>query len=218
MARGRRNKDGFLFLFFAAIVLVIFIIGKIIETFFEHPFVSSGVVILIITLYILHKKDQKIKRETRRQELLEYNSETQNKVIQEMVCHLNEILNFEKHSVTKFEKSKKKQLKEKYQNAREQFTTSFVYIIQEGSNGYIKIGKANDPLNRIVHGLGAKSPYTLKVLHLIPSSVPLEVEKWLHRNYEHYRINGEWFNLNPEQKDELRPNNYPLELLEIITK
>ena len=152
----------------------------------------------------------------RRQELLRYNSTVQKKVVGKMRDCLNKVLRLEKHHLSKADRDRKKRLKELFYELYGEMDARYVYIIEEGSNGYVKIGKANDPMKRVVSGLGAKSPYAIEVLHLIPTQVPLDVEKWFHTAYQKERLNGEWFRLSDAQKAEIQAGDYPIELLELI--
>ena len=133
-----------------------------------------------------------------------------------MRYYLNKVLQLEKHHLSKSERIQKKRLKESFYELYNQMNTKYVYVIEESSNGYVKIGKADDPLKRVVNGLGAKSPYAIQVLHLIPTQVPLDVEKWFHTVHKKERLNGEWFCLSDSQKTTIKTGDYPLDLLELI--
>ncbi|MEK4129729.1 GIY-YIG nuclease family protein [Solibacillus sp. FSL W8-0474] len=198
-------------------LFILFFVGSVVwQLLVNHPVLTffSGVLITILILYIWQERRKQA--EIRRQELLRYNLALQRKVVQKMRDCLNKILRLEKHNLSKVDLNRKKRLKESFYNLYGDMYAGYVYIIEEGSNGYVKIGKANDPMKRVVNGLGAKSPYAIEVLHLIPTHVPLDVEKWFHKTYQKERLNGEWFRLSDAQKAEIQAGDYPIELLELI--
>ena len=218
MARRRKkNKSGNsgsgIILF---IILLIAVFQWAIPFVTTHIFAFCTILCIAVAMYVYFKIRKRKQVEWRRQELLKYNSEVQRKVINNMISSINDMLRFEKYNLSAQEKQKKRKIKEQYYQYQKQLTTSFVYIIQEEANGYIKIGKANDPIDRIVRGLGAKTPYKMRVLHLIPTHLPFEVEKWFHTHYEKKRLNGEWFHLSPQEVQHIQSGNYSLELLELI--
>ena len=67
---------------------------------------------------------------------------------------------------------------------------NFVYFIQEGQRGPVKIGRAVDPERRI-RQLQTGNPTTLGLRHVLPGGPKLESA--LHRRFEPARIRGEWF-------------------------
>jgi hypothetical protein len=68
----------------------------------------------------------------------------------------------------------------------------FVYFIQEGPHGPVKIGKANHPLKRM-SDLQTGNPEQLHLRHVVPGDRLLE--KQLHHRFREARIRGEWFGL-----------------------
>lgn len=66
----------------------------------------------------------------------------------------------------------------------------YVYFIQSGPDGPVKIGLSNKPERRI-NQLQTGNPDELVMRHVIPGS--LEVEQRLHQRFEPARIRGEWF-------------------------
>ena len=211
--RGKKNEDSNLLLF----LFILCFVGPVMWGFIvNHPVLTFVAGALITSLIILVRQEGRKQAEMRRLELLRYNSAVQKKVVGKMRDYLNKVLRLEKHHLSKTDRNRKKQLKESFYELYDEMDAGYVYVIEEGNNGYVKIGKANDPMKRVVNGLGAKSPYALKVLHLIPTKVPLEVEKWLHKAYHKERLNGEWFQLSDAQKAEIQEGDYPLELLELI--
>lgn len=67
---------------------------------------------------------------------------------------------------------------------------SFVYFIQAGYNGPIKIGVARDPAKRLC-GLQVANAERLSLLGVLPGGFALE--KALHAKLSADRIYGEWF-------------------------
>jgi hypothetical protein len=68
--------------------------------------------------------------------------------------------------------------------------TRFVYFIQDGENGPIKIGLSNEPDKRIGK-LQTGNPRELFLRHVIPGD--RAVEHQLHDRFEPARVRGEWF-------------------------
>lgn len=66
----------------------------------------------------------------------------------------------------------------------------YVYFIQSGDDGPIKIGKARNPEYRLAH-FQTGNPEKLHLLGTIPAAPSLEGK--LHGMVEQYRIRGEWF-------------------------
>lgn len=211
--RRKKDEDSAL----AAFPFILLFVGLLVWEFFvNHPVLTFLAGTLITGLILFIRLEGRKQAEMRRQELLRYNSAVQKKVVGKMRDCLNKILRLEKHHLSKTDRNRKKQLKELFYELYGEMDAGYVYVIEESSSGYVKIGKANDPMKRVVNGLGAKSPYAIEVLHLIPTQVPLDVEKWFHTAYQKERLNGEWFRLSDAQKAEIQAGDYPIELLELI--
>lgn len=73
-------------------------------------------------------------------------------------------------------------------------TRSYVYFIQEGKRGPIKIGLSSDPLNRLntMQTGNATNMRLLLILNLHPDKA-INVESRFHKYFGVYRIRGEWF-------------------------
>jgi Meiotically up-regulated gene 113 len=67
---------------------------------------------------------------------------------------------------------------------------TFIYFIQSGEHGPIKIGYSNKPARRVPE-LQTGNPDELLLRHIIPGD--LMVERKLHERFEPARIRGEWF-------------------------
>jgi hypothetical protein len=67
---------------------------------------------------------------------------------------------------------------------------SFVYFIQVGDCGAIKIGRSRSPQARM-QTLQTANPETLRLRGVIPGGV--ELEQHMHERFAHLRISGEWF-------------------------
>lgn len=79
---------------------------------------------------------------------------------------------------------------------------SFVYIIQHGSRGPYKIGKADNPQTRLKE-LQIGNPVELRLVASIyfqTENRARAVERQLHRMYSRARIRGEWFRQDIELK------------------
>lgn len=70
------------------------------------------------------------------------------------------------------------------------YTGSFVYFIQQGDDGPVKIGVATDPQERL-GALQIGNPDPLYLRQAVPGSFPLEYE--LHSRFGEWHVRGEWF-------------------------
>lgn len=66
----------------------------------------------------------------------------------------------------------------------------FVYFIQAGDDGAVKIGRAKQPTRRLA-SLQTGSPVTLHLRHVVPGDHALESA--LHRRFADAHVAGEWF-------------------------
>lgn len=79
----------------------------------------------------------------------------------------------------------------------------YVYVLQQGSGGPVKIGIAND-IKRRVMALNTGASIALDVLkshEMEDASHSRLVERYLHKILDKHRLNGEWF--SPEALTEL---------------
>lgn len=76
----------------------------------------------------------------------------------------------------------------------------YVYFIQGLYGGAIKIGYSKDPEGRL-KTLQTGYPDTLRILLLVPGSEL--TEKYFHREFELYKLNGEWFKPEREIMDRI---------------
>jgi hypothetical protein len=77
---------------------------------------------------------------------------------------------------------------------------SYIYFIQAGKSGPIKIGKANNIQQRLATFQTAHVD-TLQLLGQIDCKSEADafiVEKTLHRKFKKYHIRGEWFEDTPQ--------------------
>lgn len=79
--------------------------------------------------------------------------------------------------------------------------SSCVYIVE--CQGLYKIGKTTDLKARLL-AIQAMNPFPLKVVHVIPSEQYGIVEKALHKIFSSKRLGGEWFELSPEELNEVK--------------
>lgn len=73
--------------------------------------------------------------------------------------------------------------------------TSWVYFIQQGYRGPVKIGMADNPTHRLAH-LQTASPHKLTLIAKIGCNgrdKANTLEKQLHSKFKPYRLKGEWF-------------------------
>ena len=78
----------------------------------------------------------------------------------------------------------------------------YVYLLRSNT-GYYKIGRTKDPDNRL-KVFGVKLPFEVGFAALIQSSDMVQMEKDLHELYEAKRVNGEWFDLSPEDVEYIK--------------
>lgn len=71
----------------------------------------------------------------------------------------------------------------------------YVYLIK-ASTGHYKIGRTSDPKNRL-KTFNVKLPFEVEFECVIQTSNMYDLEAELHTQFSQYRINGEWFNLEP---------------------
>lgn len=71
----------------------------------------------------------------------------------------------------------------------------FVYFVQQGDRGPVKIGVAKDPLDRMA-ALQTGNPTELHLRQVVPGQRDLESK--LHYRFREARIRGEWFGDDPE--------------------
>ena len=74
--------------------------------------------------------------------------------------------------------------------ARE-YKGKYVYFVQQGLTGNIKIGYSENLKSRISN-LQTSSPEKLRLLHAIPASGQQD-ETRFHEMFKHKRSHGEWF-------------------------
>lgn len=67
---------------------------------------------------------------------------------------------------------------------------TYIYCIQSGDGGPIKIGKADDVEARLA-GLQVGNPARLRLMAAVRA--PAQLEKQLHAYLDEHRIGGEWF-------------------------
>lgn len=80
--------------------------------------------------------------------------------------------------------------------------SGYVYLLK-AHDGYWKIGHTNNPDNRL-RTFSVKLPFPVEYEHLIPCDNRLWAEQTLHTRYAAQRIKGEWFELSPEQVEEIK--------------
>jgi len=72
------------------------------------------------------------------------------------------------------------------------FPDSGVYVIEAVGLDRYKIGYTNDIKTRM-SALQTGCPVPIDVVCVLPCGA--DTEKWLHRRFEDYRVQGEWFDL-----------------------
>lgn len=77
----------------------------------------------------------------------------------------------------------------------------FVYLLAGG--GLHKIGKTLSPEKR-VRQIAAGLPFAIETLCILEAADRHQLERALHVKYAHKRVNGEWFDLDPEDVSFIR--------------
>ena len=72
-------------------------------------------------------------------------------------------------------------------------TGSFVYFVQQGENGAIKIGITKSNIANRIEALQTASSSLLRLVGYIRDAHPLSLEKELHSKFKKHRLRGEWF-------------------------
>lgn len=78
----------------------------------------------------------------------------------------------------------------------------YVYLAKMDT-GHHKIGYSVKPFERIKH-FDTQMPVSVELAYKFPTDNPVMAEKMLHRRYDEYRVNGEWFELPKEALQEIR--------------
>lgn len=76
-----------------------------------------------------------------------------------------------------------------------------VYMLQAGQ--HFKIGKSINP-NKRIGQLKTQLPHAITVVHIIRAAHPSQAESHWHRRFASRRLNGEWFDLTPEEVNEFK--------------
>lgn len=71
---------------------------------------------------------------------------------------------------------------------------SWIYFVQLGDSGPVKIGTARNVRTRLA-GLQCGTIETLRLIAVIPGA--RDMEKKLHSQFDEYRLRGEWFEFGP---------------------
>lgn len=72
-----------------------------------------------------------------------------------------------------------------------------VYFLRHIGLSPIKIGMSNsDDLSQRINAYKTASPYGIELLGTIPTNNALILEKKLHKKFEAFRLNGEWFEIS----------------------
>ena len=80
----------------------------------------------------------------------------------------------------------------------------YVYVIQDVSHSrQFKIGRTNHPARRL-NRFDVVLPIDTKIVALLRSHDAVALENRLHRRYRSVQTRGEWFELAPDQIDEIR--------------
>lgn len=95
----------------------------------------------------------------------------------------------------------------------------FVYVMQAGLSGPVKIGVAQNPLSRLRRlQTGCFARLRLIALEdLSDKSHALELEATLHRRFRPYQLCGEWFRCEGDVKESLTHFSWGCSFVELVT-
>jgi hypothetical protein len=91
-----------------------------------------------------------------------------------------------------------------------------VYFLQEKDNGYVKIGKTKNLRTKTFFPY--LMPFKWEIIHIIESLNINSLEKYFHRLYRHKCINGEWFNLDEQDIQDIKTFELRTKKLQSRTK
>lgn len=77
----------------------------------------------------------------------------------------------------------------------------YVYLLGT-EHGHYKIGRTNNPEARQKQ-LGILLPFTVQLVCLLATQDMVATERQLHDRFRHRHLNGEWFALTDEERDEI---------------
>lgn len=77
------------------------------------------------------------------------------------------------------------------------YEPGFVYAIHAVGSNYYKIGKSVNPDRRLLQ-IAPQMPFRTRFVRVWHSYFMSMAETYLHRTYERYRTNGEWFEFDQE--------------------
>lgn len=81
-------------------------------------------------------------------------------------------------------------------------TAGYVYLLQSPTNAY-KIGRTKNPKNRL-ETFSVKLPFEVEYVCVVQTEDMYGLEKDLHIHFSDKRINGEWFNLLPDDVEYIK--------------
>lgn len=102
----------------------------------------------------------------------------------------------------KAERRKREARKKKAHSPTFRFSTGYVYLLQSPTGAY-KIGRSRDPQSRL-RTFQVKLPFEVSYVAVIQSENMYSLERELHNRFEQQRVNGEWFNLSPEDVEYIK--------------
>lgn len=115
----------------------------------------------------------------------------------------HEVFAFDHQDIEWFEKVRdvynglSQQTKDKA-DKRINYRKGYIYLLRAiAPHNYYKIGLSKDPATRI-ESMGVKLPFPIEPIHTFPTNDMYRTEKALHEKYADKRVNGEWFELSPE--------------------
>lgn len=168
--------------------------------------------VCFVPLYFWERKQSHKRMELHRQQLKEQYG-VQDVSVAIIIDIINQLLIFQKQKLTPSEKKRKKRLIEELDMLIcESSVKGYVYFLKEYGNQTVKIGKTNNPYDRILKAFGVKFPNRIELLYLLRSNEPLVTERLFHQQFKSKHVDGEWFMLEPEDMEWIRAADYPISI------
>lgn len=106
-----------------------------------------------------------------------------------------ERLRLERLELQRTQKAEQERLKS--ERTKQRNRSGYVYILKQIGGTYYKIGRTNNPDNRLAT-FSVKLPFEVQYEHLIKTDDMYALEAELHARYAHCRVGGEFFALSPD--------------------
>jgi len=97
---------------------------------------------------------------------------------------------------------KKRERQQRRQSGQSKTRAGYVYLILADS-GHYKIGRSVNPDDRM-KTFQLTLPFEVEFEHIVQCDDMVMLERELHQRFDHQRVNGEWFDLSPDDVDYIK--------------